>query len=74
MSKFSEKKIPKWLQAVIAVVSGIICALISIFAIESCGNSKILLRNASNASITQSGSNIEVVVSTPIKVDSVKLR
>ena len=68
------KKLPRWLKAVIAAVGGIIAALVALFSLDSCGNSKILLRNASNASITQSGSNIEVVVSTPIKVDSVKVR
>lgn len=74
MSTNSEKKIPRWLRAVIAVVGGVISALIALFSLSSCGNSKILLRNASNASISQQGSNIEVVVSTPIKVDSVKVR
>ena len=74
MKSDSEKNIPKWLKAVIAAVGGVIAALVALFSLDSCGNSKILLRNASNASISQQGSNIEVVVSTPIKVDSVKVR
>lgn len=74
MKTNSSKKIPRWLQAVILVFCGIISALVALFSVPSCGNSKILLRNASNASISQQGSNIEVVVSTPIKVDSVKVR
>ena len=74
MSNSSEKKIPKWLQITISIVTAIITALIAVFSIESCGNSKILLRNASNASISQKGSNIEVVVSTPISIDSLKVR
>ena len=79
MSTEKEKwfaQLPKWLRWCVRILVALLAAICCItgYGLISCGNSKVLLRNASNASISQKGSNIEVVVSTPINVDSVKVR
>lgn len=64
-------KLPKWLQWLVRIL---IAALVTIgvitgYGLSSCGNTKILLRNANSSSVTQQGSDIEVTVSS--RLDSI---
>ena len=65
--------LPKWLQWTVRVL---IAALVAIgcltgYGLVSCGNTKVMLRNAHTASVSQQGSDIEVVIST--QMDSLNL-
>lgn len=59
------KKLPNWLQWLVKIIVAILVAIAAItgYGLTSCGNTKVLLRNAHSASVSQTGSDIEVVVS-----------
>lgn len=59
------KSLPKWLQWIVRVLVGVLVAVACLtgYGLTSCGNTKVLLRNAHSANVSQSGSDIEVVVS-----------
>ena len=61
--------LPNWLKIVVVVLSA---AIIAVYSLTSCGNTKVLLRNAHTASVQQTGSDIEVVIST--QLDSLSLK
>lgn len=58
--------LPKWLQWIVRILVAALVAIASItgYGLVSCGNTKVLLRNAHTASVSQQGSDIEVVIST----------
>lgn len=60
------QSLPKWLQWVVRIIVAIFVAIAAVtgYGLTSCGNTKVLLRNAHSASVSQSGSDIEVVIST----------
>lgn len=57
------KSLPKWLKILVAILMVAVC---TIYSLTSCGNTKVLLRNAHTASVSQQGSDIEVVISTQL--------
>lgn len=61
--------LPNWLKIVVVVLAA---AIIAVYSLTSCGNTKVLLRNAHTASVHQTGSDIEVVIST--QLDSLSLK
>lgn len=61
--------LPNWLKIVVVVLAA---AIIAVYSLTSCGNTKVLLRNAHTASVQQTGSDIEVVIST--QLDSLSLK
>lgn len=63
------KSLPKWLKIFVAILVAAVC---TIYALTSCGNTKVLLRNAHSATISQQGSDIEVTVSASVDSASVK--
>ena len=67
------KSLPKWLQWIVRILVAILVAVACVtgYGLTSCGNTKVLLRNAHSASVTQQGSDIEVTVSADM--DSLSL-
>ena len=67
------KSLPKWLQWIVRILFAILVAVACVtgYGLVSCGNTKVLLRNAHSASVTQQGSDIEVTVSADM--DSISL-
>lgn len=67
------KKLPKWLQWLVRILVAILVAIAVItgYGLTSCGNTKVLLRNAHTASVSQQGSDIEVIISADM--DSLSL-
>ena len=63
------QSLPMWLKILVIVLSAVI---IAVYSLTSCGNTKVLLRNAHTASVQQTGSDIEVVIST--QLDSLSLK
>ena len=63
------QSLPTWLKVVVTVLAA---AIIAVYSLTSCGNTKVLLRNAHTASVQQTGSDIEVVIST--QLDSLSLK
>lgn len=63
------KSLPRWLKIVVAVLAAV---LIAVYSLTSCGNTKVLLRNAHSATISQQGSDIEVTVSASVDSATVK--
>ena len=68
----SEKKLPRRFKVAISVLVGIIAGVIALFSLDSCGNTKVMLRNAHSATISQQGSDIEVTVSASVDSAAVK--
>ena len=70
------KSLPKWLQWTVRVLVAVLVAIAAItgYGLTSCGNTKVLLRNAHTASVSQQGSDIEVVISTQMDSLSFGLR
>lgn len=52
--------LPNWLKIVVIVLAA---AIIAVYSLTSCGNTKVLIRNADRSSVTQTGSDIEVSIS-----------
>lgn len=52
--------LPNWLKIVVVVLSA---AIIAVYSLTSCGNTKVLIRNADRSTVTQQGSDIEVSIS-----------
>lgn len=67
------KSLPKWLQWIVRILVAILVAVAAItgYGLTSCGNTKVLLRNAHSASVSQQGSDIEVTISADM--DSLSL-
>ena len=63
------KSLPKWLKIVFLILVVAVC---TIYSLTSCGNTKVMLRNAQSATISQQGSDIEVTVSASVDSASVK--
>lgn len=63
------KSLPKWLKILVAIL---VIAVCTIYSLTSCGNTKVMLRNAHSATISQQGSDIEVTVSASVDSASVK--
>lgn len=68
------KSLPKWLQWLVSVLVGFLVSigLVTGYGLTSCGNTKVMLRNAQSATISQQGSDIEVTVSASVDSASVK--
>lgn len=54
------QSLPNWLKIVVAVLAA---AVLCIYTLTSCGNTKVLIRNADRSTVTQQGSDIEVSIS-----------
>ena len=54
------ESLPTWLKIIVAVLAA---AVLCIYTLTSCGNTKVLIRNADRSSVTQQGSDIEVSIS-----------
>lgn len=54
------KSLPTWLKIVVIVLAA---AIIAVYSLTSCGNTKVLIRNADRSTVTQQGSDIEVSIS-----------
>lgn len=68
------KSLPGWVQWVVRILVALLVAVASVtgYGLVSCGNTKVMLRNAQSATISQQGSDIEVTVSA--SVDSATLK
>lgn len=60
--------LPKWLQWCVRILVAILVAIACVtgYGLTSCGNTKVMLRNAQSATISQQGSDIEVTVSASV--------
>lgn len=63
------ESLPGWLKIIVIVLAA---GIIAVYSLTSCGNTKVMLRNAHSASIQQTGSDIEVVISA--QLDSLSLK
>lgn len=54
------QSLPGWLKIVVIVLAA---GIIAVYSLTSCGNTKVLIRNADRSSVTQTGSDIEVSIS-----------
>lgn len=54
------QSLPTWLKVVVAVLAA---SVLCIYTLTSCGNTKVLIRNADRSTVTQQGSDIEVSIS-----------
>ena len=54
------KSLPTWLKIVVIFL---VAAIIAVYSLTSCGNTKVLIRNADRSTVTQQGSDIEVSIS-----------
>ena len=68
------KSLPKWLQWLVRILVAALVAIAAVtgYGLTSCGNTKVMLRNAQSATISQQGSDIEVTVSASVDSASVK--
>lgn len=68
------QKLPKWLQWIVRILIGVLVAIGAVtgYGLSSCGNTKILLKNANSSTVSQNGSDIEVSVSS--KMDSISFQ
>ena len=68
------KSLPTWLRWTVRILVGALVAIAAVtgYGLTSCGNTKVMLRNAHSATISQQGSDIEVTVSA--SVDSASLK
>ena len=66
--------LPKWLQWCVRILVAILVAIgvVTGYGLSSCGNTKVMLRNAQSATISQQGSDIEVTVSASVDSAAVK--
>ena len=68
------KSLPKWLQWIVRILFAVLVAIgcVTGYGLVSCGNTKVMLRNAHSATISQQGSDIEVTVSASVDSATVK--
>ena len=66
--------LPKWLKWCVRILVAALVAIATVtgYGLASCGNTKVMLRNAQSATISQQGSDIEVTVSASVDSASVK--
>lgn len=57
------QSLPTWLKIVIELVVLAASILWFICSVASCGNTKVLIRNADRSTVSQTGSDIEVSIS-----------
>ena len=68
------KSLPKWLKWCVRILVAALVAIATVtgYGLASCGNTKVMLRNAQSATISQQGSDIEVTVSASVDSAAVK--